>query len=113
VLHLTQVDIAGAEEAVELLKVCEARSHWAETAMNKVSNRAHRIITFSTGLIHRKSSGGGETWEEEEPLSDLRIVDLAGSERVGKTGASDERLKEAQAINKSLSALGNVISALS
>jgi hypothetical protein len=95
VLHLTQEEIAGAEEAVELLKVCEARSHWAETAMNKVSNRAHRIITFSTGLIHRKSSGGGgETWEEEEPLSDLRIVDLAGSEDTNRslvTGASQGR----------------------
>ena len=40
-------------------------------------------------------------------------MDLAGSERADKTGASAERLKEAQNINKSLSALGNVISALS
>eukprot|EP00741_Cyanophora_paradoxa_P005575 tig00000911_g5405.t1 len=43
----------------------------------------------------------------------LSLVDLAGSERVGKTGATAERLKEAQSINKSLSALGDVISALS
>lgn len=41
------------------------------------------------------------------------MVDLAGSERVDKTGAVAERLREAQYINKSLSALGNVISALS
>ena len=40
-------------------------------------------------------------------------MDLAGSERVGKTGATKERLKEAMSINKSLSALGDVISALS
>jgi len=40
-------------------------------------------------------------------------VDLAGSERVGKTGASAETLKEANSINKSLAALGDVISALS
>lgn len=41
------------------------------------------------------------------------LVDLAGSERADKTGATAERLKEAQSINKSLSALGDVISALS
>lgn len=43
----------------------------------------------------------------------LSLVDLAGSERADKTGATQERLKEAQSINKSLSALGDVISALS
>ena len=43
----------------------------------------------------------------------LSLVDLAGSERADKTGASAERLKEAQSINKSLSALGDVIAALS
>ena len=42
----------------------------------------------------------------------MSLVDLAGSERVSKTGAKNERLKEANAINKSLSALGNVISIL-
>ena len=42
----------------------------------------------------------------------ISLVDLAGSERVGKTGATADRLKEAQAINKSLSALGDVISSL-
>ena len=43
----------------------------------------------------------------------LSLIDLAGSERAGKTGATAERLREAQSINKSLSALGDVISALS
>ena len=42
----------------------------------------------------------------------LTLVDLAGSERIGKTGATGDMLKEAQSINKSLSALGDVISSL-
>ena len=45
--------------------------------------------------------------------SKLRLVDLAGSERLAKTDAQGERRKEAQNINKSLAALGDVISALS
>ena len=47
-----------------------------------------------------------------ERLSVINLVDLAGSEKVGKTGASGDRLKEAANINKSLSMLGMVISAL-
>ena len=46
-------------------------------------------------------------------LSQLSFVDLAGSERIKKSGSAGEQLKEAQSINKSLSALGDVISALS
>lgn len=46
------------------------------------------------------------------PLGKLNLVDLAGSERIGKSGAEGSRLREAQCINKSLSALGDVINAL-
>lgn len=46
------------------------------------------------------------------PTGKLNLVDLAGSERVGKSGAEGSRLREAQHINKSLSALGDVIAAL-
>lgn len=50
---------------------------------------------------------------DSTPHLQLSFVDLAGSERVKKSGSSGNQLKEAQSINKSLSALGDVISALS
>lgn len=54
-----------------------------------------------------------DTTTKRTTMGKLSLVDLAGSERADKTGASAERLKEAQNINKSLSALGDVIAALS
>ncbi|XP_015191311.1 PREDICTED: kinesin-like protein KIF3B [Polistes dominula] len=75
------------------------------TNMNEHSSRSHAIflITIEMGSI---GDNGGIR------VGRLNLVDLAGSERQSKTGASGERLKEASKINLSLSALGNVISAL-
>lgn len=58
-------------------------------------------------MVHGENAITGEVTR-----SKLWLVDLAGSERVGKSEAQGDRLKEAQAINKSLSALGDVIFAL-
>mmetsp|Transcript_29919 Transcript_29919/g.69186 ORF Transcript_29919/g.69186 Transcript_29919/m.69186 type:complete len:1476 (-) Transcript_29919:369-4796(-) len=79
--------------------------HVASTAMNAESSRSHLI--FSVLVSTTNKATGTKT------LGKLTLVDLAGSERVGKTGATADRLKEATSINKSLSALGDVISALS
>ena len=75
------------------------------TNMNEHSSRSHMMLSVFvqstnkvTGVVYRGK---------------LHMVDLAGSERVSKSEVSGERLKEAQNINKSLSALGDVVSALS
>lgn len=78
-----------------------------ETAMNKDSSRSH--LLFSLYLESAEDVVGEE---KKYVASKLNLVDLAGSERISKTGVSGDRLKEAQKINLSLSALGNVISAL-
>ncbi|CAO4375116.1 unnamed protein product [Caenorhabditis nigoni] len=77
--------------------------HVGATLMNKDSSRSHSIFTvYVEGMTETGSIRMGK----------LNLVDLAGSERQSKTGATGDRLKEATKINLSLSALGNVISAL-
>ncbi|XP_068514652.1 kinesin-like protein KIF17 isoform X2 [Anas acuta] len=77
------------------------------TLMNKDSSRSHSIFT-----IHMEICTIDERGQDHLRAAKLNLVDLAGSERQSKTGATGERLKEATKINLSLSALGNVISAL-
>jgi hypothetical protein len=77
------------------------------TLMNTYSSRSHSIFTINVKMCEKDSEG-----EEHYRVGKLNLVDLAGSERQSKTGATGERLKEANKINFSLSALGNVISAL-
>lgn len=76
--------------------------------MNKESSRSHSVLTT---IIETKSmKEGGGVWNIK--TSRFHIIDLAGSERSKQTNAVGERLKEAGMINKSLSALGNVINSL-
>ncbi|KAH9366304.1 hypothetical protein HPB48_001995 [Haemaphysalis longicornis] len=95
-------DVASCESVME--RGWRNRSVGA-TLMNADSSRSHSIFTIHVEqmeLTGKKSIRSGK----------LNLVDLAGSERQTKTGASGERLREATKINLSLSALGNVISAL-
>ncbi|XP_076807108.1 uncharacterized protein LOC143450438 [Clavelina lepadiformis] len=76
----------------------------ASTNMNEHSSRSHAVLIIT--VTGKNKTTGIET------LGKLNLIDLAGSERVSKSGASGDRLKEAQNINRSLSALGDVIHAL-
>ncbi|KAK1890629.1 Kinesin-like protein KIF13B [Dissostichus eleginoides] len=80
----------------------------AATNMNEESSRSHAV--FNIILTHTLKDVKSET--SGEKVSRLSLVDLAGSERAAKTGAAGERLKEGSNINKSLTTLGLVISAL-
>ncbi|XP_076854573.1 putative LOC110439812 homolog [Brachyhypopomus gauderio] len=95
---------ASAGELFALFELGCANRHIAATKMNVESSRSHLIISIT--LESRNLTNGGVSFGK------LNLVDLAGSERAAKTGARDDQLKEANSINKSLSALGDVISAL-
>lgn len=76
--------------------------------MNDASSRSHAVFTLS--VIEQRIDD--RTNKMVKKTSKIHIVDLAGSERVETTGATGTRLKEGSMINQSLSALGNVINAL-
>ncbi|CAG2223935.1 Kinesin heavy chain,Kinesin-like protein KIN-14Q,Kinesin-like protein KIN-14S,Kinesin-like protein KIF17,Kinesin-like protein KIN-14E,Kinesin-like protein KIN-14D,Kinesin-II 85 kDa subunit,Kinesin-like protein KIN-14F,Carboxy-terminal kinesin 2,Kinesin-like protein KIN-14H,Kinesin-like protein KIN-14A,Kinesin-1 heavy chain,Kinesin-like protein 3,Kinesin-like protein KIF13B,Kinesin-like protein KIN-14L,Kinesin-related protein 7,Kinesin-like protein KIN-14R,Kinesin-like protein KIN-14I,Kinesin-like protein K len=95
----------NSKELFALFQEGSEHRHTASTKMNDESSRSHLIISL---VLETTNKMTGQTAKGK-----LSLVDLAGSERVGKTGASADQLKEAMSINKSLSALGDVISALS
>ncbi|XP_061147320.1 kinesin heavy chain [Syngnathus typhle] len=100
----TERFVTSPDEVMDVIDEGKVNRHVAVTNMNEHSSRSHSIF-----LINIKQ----ENVETEQKLSGkLYLVDLAGSEKVSKTGAEGAVLDEAKNINKSLSALGNVISAL-
>ncbi|ORY02908.1 kinesin-domain-containing protein [Basidiobolus meristosporus CBS 931.73] len=80
----------------------------AATNMNETSSRSHAVFT----LILTQIRYDQQTKMSSEKVSKISLVDLAGSERADSTGATGTRLKEGANINKSLTTLGKVISAL-
>lgn len=80
----------------------------AATNMNETSSRSHAVFT----IFFTQKRQDRMTSLETEKVSKISLVDLAGSERADSTGAKGTRLKEGANINKSLTTLGKVISAL-
>ena len=102
------VQDVSLREVNELIQAGDKNRTVGATKMNAGSSRSHSIFTLK--VRQRESIEGSE--KPLETFAKINLVDLAGSERAARTGAAGSRLKEGANINKSLSALGNVISAL-
>ncbi|WIA16158.1 hypothetical protein OEZ85_012873 [Tetradesmus obliquus] len=100
----TQVDVCGADDVAALMSKGASQRATSETKMNDRSSRSHQILTVIVDGVHKLTRARSHGC--------LHLIDLAGSERVSKSEASGDRLVEAQHINKSLSALGDVMAAL-
>ncbi|KAJ2345604.1 kinesin-like nuclear fusion protein [Coemansia sp. RSA 2618] len=104
VKNVTTVSVDSAERVHWLLARAAENRTVAATNCNERSSRSHSVFTLylqgSNSLTGESSSGV------------LNLIDLAGSERLSSSGSSGDRLKETQAINKSLACLGDVIAAL-
>ena len=110
VKDLTTFVVKSVAEIRKLHEVGKKNRSVGATLMNADSSRSHSIFTVT---IETSEVNEGEAEEDAHiRVGKLNMVDLAGSERQAKTGSTGDRLKEATKINLSLSALGNVISAL-
>ncbi|KAM0040280.1 putative minus-end-directed kinesin ATPase [Helianthus debilis subsp. tardiflorus] len=104
VSDLTIVDVRSSKEVSFLLNRAGQSRSVGKTQMNEQSSRSHFVFTL-------RISGVNENMEQHVH-GVLNLIDLAGSERLSKSGSTGDRLKETQAINKSLSSLSDVIFAL-
>ncbi|KAL4265214.1 TRAFAC class myosin-kinesin ATPase superfamily protein [Pleurotus pulmonarius] len=104
VKNLSDYYVSSAREVYEIMRTGGQARVVSSTNMNAESSRSHSIFLIT---IQQRNTESGTM-----KTGNLYLVDLAGSEKVGKTGASGQTLEEAKKINKSLSALGMVINAL-
>ncbi|XP_058084109.1 kinesin-like protein KIN-14I [Magnolia sinica] len=98
------VPVSSTSDVIELMNIGHRNRTVSATALNDRSSRSHSCLTVH---VQGRDLVSGTTLR-----GSMHLVDLAGSERVDKSEVTGDRLKEAQHINKSLSALGDVISAL-
>ncbi|XP_046439186.1 osmotic avoidance abnormal protein 3-like isoform X2 [Daphnia pulex] len=108
--NLSQHSVHSVADCQGLMETGWKNRAVGATLMNADSSRSHSLFTISVEMMETVQDLKGE--KQSIRRGKLNLVDLAGSERQSKTGATGDRLKEATKINLSLSALGNVISAL-
>ena len=101
---LSEFYVSTPAEVYEMMRRGGAARAVSATNMNAESSRSHSIFVIK--IVQRNLETGSQK------TGNLYLVDLAGSEKIAKTGASGQTLEEAKKINKSLSALGMVINAL-
>ena len=104
VADVTEVSVKSQQELLEIMAAGALNRATAATGMNVGSSRSHAVFTLT---VNQKDTRNGVVKSGK-----LVLVDLAGSEMVRKSNASGQQLEEAKTINKSLSALGGVINAL-
>jgi len=102
--NLSEEECASAEDLTALLERGSAQRAVCATAMNSESSRSHLVLSISIVSVNKET--------KERLRGKILICDLAGSERLKKSQVSDEQQKEAIEINKSLTALGDVVEAL-
>jgi kinesin family protein C2/C3 len=101
---LTERDCHSVEEVLTAMNDASANRTVMSTDMNDESSRSHSIVQVKTVVVNHK--------DKKEFVGKINLIDLAGSENTNKSGVTGQGMKEAQNINKSLSALGDVISSL-
>ncbi|XP_076948754.1 kinesin-like protein KIN-14D [Bidens hawaiensis] len=104
VSDLTIADVFSIKDVSTLLQQAAHNRSVGKTDMNEHSSRSHLVFTLRIYGVNEST--------EQQVQGVLNLIDLAGSERLSRSGATGERLKETQAINKSLSSLSDVIFAL-
>ena len=108
--NLSEWIVRNSNDIYVLLEKGTQNRATSSTAMNEISSRSHAIFIITLEQTTSIKDNNNNNYSTK--ISKLNLVDLAGSERTKVTGAKGKQLEESKRINKSLSALGNVINAL-
>ena len=105
ILNVTTHPVQSLEEARDIYNFGVQQRKTSQTAMNDTSSRSHFVFTLVVQTFNKTTN--------QKTMAKISFVDLAGSERINKSNTNIKQLQEAIKINKSLTALKDVIRALS